>query len=83
MHTDSIEFVPLPKFDSSKVEETIKEYPVSFNGKTRFTIKLSLNLGVDEIKEVVMKEQRTRDQLYGATPKKIIVVPGQIINIVI
>ena len=82
-HTDSIEFVPLPKFDSSKVEETIKEYPVSFNGKMRFTIKLSLNMGVYEIKEVVMKEERTRDQLDGSTPKKIIVVPGKIINIVI
>ena len=82
-HNDSIEFVPLPKFDSSKVEETIKEYPVSFNGKTRFTIKLSLDLGVDEIKEVVMKEQRTRDQIDGGKPKKIIVVPGKIINIVI
>ena len=82
-HTDSIEFEPFPTFDPSKVKETTKEYPVSFNGKMRFTIKLSLDMGVEEIKEAVMKEQKIRDQIDGATPKKIIVVPGKIINIVI
>ena len=64
------------------VQETIKEYPVSFNGKMRFTIKLSLDMGVEEIKEAIMREQRTLDQINGANPKKIIVVHGKIINIV-
>ena len=82
-HTDSIEFEALPKFDPSKVLETTKEYPVSFNGKMRFTIKLSLDLGIEEIKDAVMREQKTRNQIDGAKPKKIIVVPGKIINIVI
>ena len=82
-HPNSIEFEPFPVFDPSMVEETNKEYPVSFNGKMRFTIKLSLDMGVEEIKEAVMKEQRTLDQIGGVSPKKIIVVPGKIINIVI
>ena len=82
-HQKSIEFEPFPVFDPSKVEETTKEYPVSFNGKMRFTIKLSLEMGVEEIKQAVMKEQRTLDQIQGSRPKKIIVVPGKIINIVI
>jgi leucyl-tRNA synthetase len=82
-HSQSIEFEPFPVFDPTKVEETAKEYPVSFNGKMRFTLKFSLDMGVEEIKEAVMKEQRTLDQIDGATPKKIIVVPGKIINIVI
>ena len=82
-HPKSIEFEPFPVFDPSKVEETTKEYPVSFNGKMRFTIKLSLEMGVEEIKQAVMKEQRTLDQIQGSRPKKIIVVPGKIINIVI
>jgi leucyl-tRNA synthetase len=82
-HTESIEFEPFPTFDPSKVEETTKEYPVSFNGKMRFTIKLSLDMGVEDIKEAVMKEQKTLDQIDGVTPEKIIVVPGKIINIVI
>jgi leucyl-tRNA synthetase len=82
-HSKSIEFEPFPVFDPAKVEETAKEYPVSFNGKMRFTLNFSLDMGVEEIKEAVMKEQRTLDQIDGATPKKIIVVPGKIINIVI
>ena len=82
-HNDSIEFEPFPVFDSSKIQETTKEYPVSFNGKMRFTLELSLDLGVEEIKEAVMKEQRTLNQINGASPKKIIVVPGKIINIVL
>ena len=82
-HCESIEFEPFPTFDPSKVEETTKEYPVSFNGKMRFTIKLSVDMGVEDIKEAVMKEQKTLDQIDGATPKKIIVVPRKIINIVI
>ena len=56
-HTDSIEFEPLPTFDLGKVEENTKEYPVSYNGKMRFTIKLSLDMAFEEIKESLMKEQ--------------------------
>ena len=80
---ESIEFTPFPIFDPSKVIEKAKEYPVSFNGKMRFTLKLSLDLGVEQIKEIVMQDERTKDQINGAPPKKIIVVPGKIINIVI
>ena len=82
-HTKSIAFEPFPVFDTSKIKEKTKEYPVSFNGKMRFTLKLSIDMGVEEIKEVVMQEQRILDQISGGTPKKIIVVPGKIINIVI
>ena len=82
-HNKSIEFEPVPIFDPSKITEKTKEYPVSFNGKMRFTLKLSLDLSIEEIKELVLQEQRTQDQINGALPKKIIVVPGKIINIVI
>ena len=82
-HSQSISIAPFPKFDPSKLEEKTKEYPVSFNGKMRFTLKLSLDLSVDEIKVAVMKEEKTIAQLNGGSPKKIIVVPGKIINIVI
>ena len=82
-HSKSIEFEPFPLFDPSHVTETTKDYPVSFNGKMRFTLKLSLSLSIDEIKEIVINEDRTQNQLQGNPPKKIIVVPGKIINIVI
>ena len=82
-HSKSIEFEPFPLSDSSYVREIAKDYPVSFNGKMRFTLKLSLSLNIDEIKEIIINEVRTQDQLQGKSPKKIIVVPGKIINIVI
>ena len=65
------------------VTEKTKEYPVSFNGKMRFTLRHSLDLSIEEIKDIVMQEQRTKDQINGAIPKKIIVVPNKIINIVV
>tara|TARA_B100001057_G_scaffold492866_1_gene586157 strand:- start:781 stop:3594 length:2814 start_codon:yes stop_codon:yes gene_type:complete len=82
-HTQSIAFAPYPVYDASKIIEKTKKYPVSFNGKMRFTLHLSLDLGVEDIKEIVMKETQTSDQLKGAAPKKIIIVPGKIINIVV
>ena len=48
----------------------------------RFTLKLSLELSIEQIKEEVMNEEQTLSQLSGSLPKKIIVVPGKIINIV-
>lgn len=82
-YSDSIALEPYPLFDPSHLVEKTKEYPVSFNGKMRFTLKLSLEMGIDEIQEAVMKDQRTQDQMNGAQPKKIIVVPAKIINIVV
>ena len=81
-HTNSIAFETFPKFDAFKLEEKVKDYPVSFNGKIRFRLKLSLELSVDQIKEQVMNEEKTISQLRGGSPKKIIVVLGKIINIV-
>ncbi|HIP27092.1 MAG TPA: hypothetical protein EYG80_05500, partial [Flavobacteriaceae bacterium] len=59
-----------------------KTYPISFNGKMRFTLDLSLDLTKDEIESAVMADERTQKQLDGRTPKKVIVVPGKIVNIV-
>ena len=62
--------------------ENTKEYPVSFNGKMRFTMELPLDLSKDEIEAAVMAHEKTRQQLDGRVPKKVIIVPGKIINIV-
>jgi leucyl-tRNA synthetase len=48
----------------------------------RFTIELSLDLKKNEIEELILKEEKTQQQLQGRVPKKVIVVPGKIINIV-
>ncbi|WKL46299.1 class I tRNA ligase family protein [Flavobacterium pectinovorum] len=80
---DSISTVAFPVFDAKHLVETNKEYPVSFNGKMRFTIELPLDLTKEQIEEVVMKDERTLKQLDGKAPNKIIVVPGRVINFVI
>ncbi|SHL84401.1 leucine--tRNA ligase [Flavobacterium chilense] len=81
-HTTSISEVAFPAFDAKHLVETNKEYPVSFNGKMRFTIELPLDLTAAQIEEIVMKDERTQKQLDGRTPNKVIIVPGKIINLV-
>ncbi|QSW87252.1 leucine--tRNA ligase [Flavobacterium endoglycinae] len=81
-HTTSISEVAFPVFEEKHLVETNKEYPVSFNGKMRFTIELPLDLTAAQIEEIVMKDERTQRQLDGRTPNKVIIVPGKIINLV-
>jgi leucyl-tRNA synthetase len=81
-HTESISTAPFPAFDSTYLVESSKEYPISFNGKMRFKMELPLDMSKEEIEKVVMAHERTQEQLQGRTPKKVIVVPGKIVNIV-
>jgi leucyl-tRNA synthetase len=79
---ESIAFADFPVYEEKFLVESEKEYPVSFNGKMRFTIKLPLDLSRDQIEEIIMKDERTIKQLDGKTPNKVIIVPGKIINLV-
>lgn len=81
-HTTSISTVPFPIFDGKHLLESTKNYPISFNGKMRFTLELSLDLSKDEIEKIVMAHEKTQAQLQGRTPKKVIIVHGKIVNIV-
>jgi len=81
-HEGSVATVDFPVFDAKYLVESEKEYPVSFNGKMRFTIKLPLDLSKEQIQEIIMADERTIAQLAGTTPKNIIIVPGKIINLV-
>jgi leucyl-tRNA synthetase len=80
-HNTSISTEAYPIFDESHLVESSKVYPVSFNGKMRFTMELPLDLSKDEIEKIVMADERTQKQLDGKTPKKVIIVPGKIINL--
>ncbi|MFV8441088.1 leucine--tRNA ligase [Flavobacterium sp. LB2P44] len=81
-NTGSIATVDFPIFEPAHLVESSKEYPVSFNGKMRFTMVLPLDLTKEQIEEIVMKDERTIKQLEGKTPNKVIIVPGKIINLV-
>ena len=78
----SISTADFPVFDAAHLVESAKNYPISFNGKMRFTLELSLDLSKEEIENTVMSNEKTIAQLEGRTPKKVIIVPGKIINIV-
>jgi len=81
-HQDSISGAGFPVFDPSHLVESSKEYPISFNGKMRFKMELPLAMSKEDIEAAVMANPKTIQQLDGRVPKKVIVVPGKIINIV-
>ena len=79
----SISTASFPKYNPSYLVENEINYPVSFNGKTRFTIALPAEMKKDEVEAEVMKHEKTTHYLEKKSPKKVIVVPKRIVNIVI
>mgnify|MGYP001159997912 FL=1 len=82
-NTSSISKVPFPKYESKYLVENEINYPVSFNGKMRFKVSLPVEMGKDEIEDYIMKHEKTLHYLDSSKPKRIIIVPKKIINIVI
>ncbi|MCX7551015.1 leucine--tRNA ligase [Xanthomarina sp. F2636L] len=81
-HKESISTAKFPKFEEKYLVESSKNYPISFNGKMRFTLELPLDMSKEDIEATVMAHDKTKEQLQGRTPKKVIIVPGKIVNIV-
>ncbi len=79
----SIEFAAFPELDESYLVEDEVEYPVSFNGRMRFKLQLPADMSPSEVEKSVLQDERVIGQLNGNNPKKIIVVPKKIINIVV
>ncbi len=79
----SIVGAPWPMHNEEYLVENSFNCPISFNGKTRFTIDIALNLPKDEVEKIVMTHEQTARYLEGKLPKKVIVVPNKIVNIVI
>ena len=81
-YNESISFVNYPEFNSDYIKEDTIEYPVSFNGKLKFKLIQETSLGIEQIKQNILRDQRTNKYLDDRDIKKIIVVPKKIINIV-
>jgi leucyl-tRNA synthetase len=81
-HKESISLASFPEYEGKYTIEDTFEYPVSFNGKLRYKLELSKSLPVNEIERIVLSHENTKKYLSGAAVKKVIVVPGKIINIV-
>ncbi|HHV04538.1 MAG: leucine--tRNA ligase [Bacteroidales bacterium] len=82
-NSPSVANASFPVFNPEHTKEQTFEYPVSFNGKLRFKKQLGLNLESEEIIRLVVEDVRTEKYSGGEKIKKVIVIPGKIINIVI
>lgn len=82
-HKESITYAGFPEWDEKHLTISSISYPVSFNGKMRFTLDLPAELSVQEIEKLVLEHELTKKWLDGKIHKKIIIVPGRIVNIVI
>ncbi len=82
-HSESITFTEYPDFNESFLVEDSVNYPISINGKMRLKIELPASMGKDEVERIVLANEEVIQRLEGATPKKVIVVPKRIVNIVL
>ncbi len=81
-HTTTVCDAPWPLFNEKYLVESSFTYPVSFNGKTRFTLELPADMGVKDVEAAALAHETTAKWLDGKPVKKMIVVPKKIINIV-
>ena len=81
--TSSVTVASWPKFEAAHLIENDFEYPVSFNGKMRFKISLPVTMGKEEVEKALFEHEKTAHYLDGKDPKKVIVVPKRIINVVV
>ncbi len=81
-HEESISFARFPEYVAAYTVEDNVKYPVQFNGRMRFLLELPKSMGREEVEAAVRTAAETEKYLQGAAIRKVIVVPGKIINIV-
>ena len=72
-----------PTYKEEYLKEDVLSYAISFNGKTRFTLDFRADAPREEIEKLVLEHPNSQKWLNGKTPRKIIIVPGKIVNVVI
>ncbi len=82
-NTGSITQVAFPGYDEKYLTLSSHQYPVSFNGKMRFKLELPLSLSIPEIEKAVLSAPESEKWLTSNPPKKVIIIQGKIINIVV
>ncbi|WDF79847.1 class I tRNA ligase family protein [Mucilaginibacter sp. KACC 22773] len=79
----TLSYAPFPKFNSAYLIEDDFAYPISINGKMKMNLNIPLSLEVKEIEETVLANPDVQKYLDGKAPKKVIVVKGRIVNMVV
>ncbi len=82
-NTETVCDATFPVCNEAYLVESSVKYPISFNGKVRFTLELPADMAKEEVEKIALSNELTIKQLDGNSPKKVIVVPGKIVNIVI
>ena len=81
-HDTSICDAEFPVCNEAYLVESNTKYPISFNGKVRFTMELPADMSKEDVEKTVLANEQTAKYLDGKAPKKVIVVPNKIVNIV-
>ncbi len=82
-HESSVYFADYPKLEENYLKETSFNYPVSFNGKTRFQRQFPVDMSKEEIEKLILQDEEAQKWIDGKMPKKVIIILGKIINIVV
>jgi leucyl-tRNA synthetase len=81
--TQSLAYEPWPSFDESLLKADLVEIPVQINGKLKAKLMVSPDLSKDELEQAARHDERIKSQLEGKSIRKVIVVPGKLVNLVI
>jgi leucyl-tRNA synthetase len=79
----TISFASFPTFNPEYLVSDTFSYPISFNGKVRFNLEFPRTMTPKEIEDLVLAHENTAKYLEGKEVKKMIVVPGRIVNVVV
>ena len=82
-HTEPLSKAVFPEYDESYLKENSFEYPISINGKVRAKMNFALDMPREDIEKLVLASEIVVKWTEGKPPKKIIVVPGRIVNLVL
>jgi leucyl-tRNA synthetase len=82
-HTNSISTAEWPAFNAEYLVENEFNYPISFNGKVRFNMNFALDVDLKDMETAILNDSQTLKYLEGKTPKKVIIVKGKIVNVVV
>ncbi|MCD7937982.1 MAG: leucine--tRNA ligase [Tannerellaceae bacterium] len=82
-NNNTINDAPWPLYNEEYLKEAVVTYAVSFNGKVRYSIELPADISREDAEKAALTHESAEKWLQGKTPKKIIVVPKKIVNIVI
>jgi leucyl-tRNA synthetase len=82
-HADTITYEPFPDADPAMLVDDTMEYPVQINGKVRARVEVATGADTKTVEAIALADERVIAALAGATPKKVIVVPGRMVNLVL